>query len=202
MRARTRSVGALLLVLGLGSVGGCTWLGGGGSGTSEPADNPKVRTLAKVQGWDEGLGEPSDEFGVLEIAWDEVQAEELWSEAVPSSLASGARLPDKPGLYGELRSVDLSTHVVALWSGGESGTCPEYVDRIALDRGSVVVTTARSSRFEQCTADYNGYRAVVSVPRKDLPDQDDVDSTPGLWREKGMSSGGQEIRLADFADRD
>lgn len=187
--------GAVALGLVLSS---CT--GASGPGGAE--------TLAKAGGWDAQLEEPlvgeGSAYGVLEIAYDEDSFEALWEAGAPADLHGRRGSPDEPGVYGTLDEVDPADQVLALWSGGESGSCPEWVDAVGLDGDLVVVsTTTGGSLFgsQACTSDYASYRSVLVIERKDVPSRAELADAEAVVRSAGMDGGGSVVRLADFAGR-
>ncbi len=129
-----------------------------------------VPTLAKVEGW--AASTEDGVFGVLEIAYDRATAERLWAETVPEDLPERSGLPVAAGVYGDLADVDLDRSVVAVWSSGESGSCPGWIADVTLRDGTVVVR--RAQQGDECTADFNPYRLVLVLPRSDVPREADL----------------------------
>lgn len=133
-------------------------------------DGP-VRTLATVPGWRADLDAFGD--GALEIAYDREGAERAFAENVPDDLPRDARHVAEDGLHADLETVDWDREVLVIWSGGRSGSCPEWVEDVRLD-GDRLVVAVRSASEGGCTADFNAYRAVLAVDRDQLPDEDDL----------------------------
>jgi len=128
-----------------------------------------VETLAKLDGWRDGPGYEGP-FAVLEIAYDDGTAAMLWEDNV------GAGQAARDGLA----EVDLSRQVVALYSSGESGGCPESVHDVDLSDSTVDITLAVDTEGgDGCTDDYNPYRAVIAIDRADVPTRDEVAGTEG-----------------------
>lgn len=135
-------------------------------------DDAAVRTLATVEGWRDGL-EPS-QGALLEIAHDEEAAARLVDENVPAGLDAGPDgEPWQDGRHGDLADVDLSTHVVAVYSAGRSGSCPEWVADVSTGGEGVTVGTEVPSRGA-CTDDFNPYRTVLAIERDLLPSVDQL----------------------------
>lgn len=144
-------------------------------------DGP-VTTLATVSGWRDGL--EVERNALLEIAYDEQTAQRLFDDNVPTDLDAGPdREPWQDGRHGELADVDLDTHVLAVWSAGRSGSCPEWVREISTHDDGVVVTTAVPTAGG-CTDDLNYYRTIIAVERELLPPEDqlpaDLDHGPTI----------------------
>lgn len=182
-------------------VGVVVALSGCATSTSAPASNPadppaqgvaaapsaaageeSVRTLAKVDGWREGLTTPPQVHSVLEVAYDAESAQRLWEENLPPTLVQRTGEPLEPGRYGDLADVDLDDRVLALWSGGQSGGCPGWVDDVHLDDAGVVVVSERlasrapvaSDGSYTCSSDWNSYRTVIVIDRAALPGADEI----------------------------
>lgn len=143
----------------------------GGPGASPPGAASSVVPLAKVDGWRAETDPQIDAFGVLEVAYDQQTAEQLVADNVPTDLPHHTGDPTDPGRYGDLADVDLETQVVALWSSGQSGSCPGWIDDVrTADDGAVTVRRAEDSGPDgACTDDYRPYRLVVAVSRDDVP---------------------------------
>lgn len=156
-----RALVGWLLVPVLLALAGCAVLGG-------PAAE---RTLAKVDGRRDGASDGGT-FATLELAFDAATAERLWADNVPAGLAAADGVPGGTGVYGDLADVDLATSVVALWSSGQSGSCPEWVREVRMVDG--VVTVDRAQDGDVCTADYNPYRLVLVLDRRDVPPVEDL----------------------------
>lgn len=131
-------------------------------------DGP-VRTLATVPGWRDDLDAFGD--GALEIAYDREVAERAFAENAPDDLPDGARHAAEDGLHADLASVDWDREALVIWSGGRSGSCPEWVEDVRVDGDRVVVAVSSPSEGG-CTADFNAYRAVLAVDRDRLPPED------------------------------
>lgn len=159
----------IILLTGLLLLSGCSW----------PTLSPSVETLAKVEGWRPGLEE--DAFAVLEIAYDDDAARALWEENVPADLPRREGTPLDAGVFGELGDVDFAEQVVALYSSGQSGSCPGWVRDVDHDgAGTVDVTRAEDMRGgDGCTDDYNAFRVVVALDREDVPDRADLPGVTG-----------------------
>jgi len=128
-----------------------------------------LQTLAKVDGWRQGFELPPDTFAMLEVAYDVDTAQRMWDENVAADLPERSGDPRDPGRYGDLDDVDLDQQAVALWSGGESGSCRGWVSSVALEDGAVVVTED-ADEGRGCSDDYNPFRVLVVVDRSDLPE--------------------------------
>lgn len=149
---------------------GCGVTPGDGSGG--------LSTLAKIDGSREGMATPPNTFAVLEVAYDAQTAQQMWNQNVPGDLPEQSGDPRDPGRYGNLADVDFGKQAVALWSSGESGSCPGWVSGVSIDGGYVVVTEDTDSGFSgACSSDYNPYRVLVAVDRADLPEPDAVATT-------------------------
>ena len=149
---------------------GCGALPGAGSGG--------LQTLAKIDGSREGMATPPNTFAVLEVAYDAQTAQRMWDENVAADLPEQSGDPTDPGRYGSLGDVDFDHQAVALWSSGESGSCPGWVSDVTLDNGYVVVDEDDDSGpGGACSADYNPYRVVVAVDRADLPEPEALGTT-------------------------
>jgi hypothetical protein len=163
--SRTAAVLGAVLLLAVG----CSF---GGPGGKAPG------TLAKIDGWREGMTVEDVPFAVLEIAFDVATAQALWDENVPDDLPRLEGDPASAGVYGDLADVDLTTHVVGLYSSGQSGSCPGWVRDVRTDGdGSVNVTTAVDMQGgDGCSDDYNPFRVVLALDRDDVPAQDALDA--------------------------
>lgn len=133
----------------------------------EPDADGPVRTLATVAGWRDDLEVPRG--ALLEIAFEEETARRLVADNVPTDLPAGP--DDEPwedGRHDDLDDVDLATHVVAVYSAGRSGSCPEWVAEVSTHGDGVVVGTAVPTRGG-CTYDFNPYRTVIAIERDQVP---------------------------------
>ncbi|GGI03397.1 hypothetical protein [Egicoccus halophilus] len=138
-----------------------------------PAPADGVITLAKVDGWRDGLDGTA--FAVLEVAADPETAARAWAENVPDDLTPvDDEPPVTPGRYGELDDVDLDRQVLVVWSSGESGSCPDYLADLSTVDGDVVTVERASAGAGACTDDYNPYRLVLAVDRDRLPPVDEL----------------------------
>jgi hypothetical protein len=138
----------------------------------EPDLDGPVITLATVSGWRDGL--EVEQGALLEIADDQAVARRLVADNVPTDLDGAPdNEPWEDGRHGELGDVDLDTHVVAVWSAGRSGSCPEWVDGITTADDGVVVSTAVPTAGG-CTDDFNPYRTIIAVERDLLPPADQL----------------------------
>lgn len=181
-------LGPALVLVGLAGCASPTGPGGdptGGAGA--PAGD--LVTLVKLTGWYAAY-RGDEPFSMLEVAYDDATAERLWAEQVPGGLPRApttAGAPAAPGVYGDLADVDLATHVVAVWSSGESGSCPTWLTGLrTTDEG---VVPEEFTGYDACTGDYNPYRLVIAVPREDLPAKDELPVPivhPGLVIDPGQ----------------
>lgn len=131
-----------------------------------------IRTLAKIDGWREGLETPPGVFSALEVAYDATAAQQMWEDNVPAGLPEVKGDPVTSGRYGELSGVDFTRDVVALWSSGQSSSCPAWADSVSgsgADVLSIGVTVDTGSNGA-CTADRQVYRTVVVINREAVPD--------------------------------
>ncbi|WP_129336806.1 hypothetical protein [Cellulomonas endophytica] len=141
-----------------------------------PEPDRAVPTLAKLEGHAPELRLPADAFAALEIAYDESTALQLWVLSRADDLPAADGDPDEPGRYGSLADVDFDSHVVALWSSGQSGTCPSWLASVEGDPDGVTLREA-DLVSGGCTEDYVPYRSVVAVPRDRLPEVGSADAT-------------------------
>jgi hypothetical protein len=160
---KARFCGVVVGALALALLAGC------GSG-----DDAAVTTLAKVDGWRDGLDDASiPAFAVLELAYDDADARALWDAAVPDGLPAASGDPVGVGIYGDLAEVDLTTHVVGLWSSGQSGSCPNWLDSVETRDGEVALVAVEDLQGgDACTDDYNAYSQVVVLARNQVPPAD------------------------------
>lgn len=147
-----------------------------GCGALPGPDSGGLEALAKVDGWREGFAPPPDTFAVLEVAYDAETAQRMWDQNVSADLPERSGDPREPGRYGDLADVDLDRQAVALWSGGESGSCPGWVSNIELEDGAVVVTEDADDP-RGCSDDYNPFRVLVVVDRSELPEPEVLSTT-------------------------
>jgi len=139
---------------------------------------------------------PPNTFAVLEVAYDAQTAQQMWDQNVPADLQERSGDPRDPGRYGSLSDVDFAQQAVALWSSGESGSCPGWISDIAVDSGYVVVTEVDDSGLGgACTSDYNPYRVLVAVDRADLPASESVATTKIRIADTNI---GSQVLLADY----
>lgn len=132
-----------------------------------------VVPLAKVDGWRDGFD--TSEFAVLEIAFDAETARRAWLENVPLDLAERSGDPLEPGKYGDLEDVNFEEQVVAVWSSGQSGSCPSWLAQVMVQQsGLVELERGSANPGEDCTSDYRTYRMVVAVDRSHVPHQEDL----------------------------
>lgn len=158
------------------------------AGCGDPGSD--VRTLAKVDGWLDRHAEAATFEPTLELAHDAATARALWEEAVPGDLARGREEPDAEGRYGAFDDVDLDTHVLGLWSSGQSGSCPEWLSEVAsVDEGVAVEVVVDRGPGGACTADFNPYRQVVAIPRDAVPDPDELPASLVTGPEDGATFG-------------
>lgn len=170
MRAAPRTLPVLGAVLLLAA--GCS--SGSGSAGSDG-------TLAKIDGWREGMTHEDVGFAALELAYDSAAARALWDENVPDDLPRLEGDPLEAGVYGDLDDIDFAEQVVGLYSSGQSGSCPGWVDDIETgDDGTVALTRAQDLQGgDGCTDDYNAFRVVLAIDRADVPAQDALGSARG-----------------------
>ncbi|MBF5080953.1 hypothetical protein [Quadrisphaera sp. INWT6] len=137
-----------------------------------------VRTLAKIDGWRADLITPPQVFSALEVAYDLEAAQRMWQENVPPGLSAREGDPTRFGVYGDLADVDFGVQAVALWSGGQSGSCSGWLSQVRLAEASHVVVTEDfdSGIGNACSTDRNVYRTVVVVERDQLPSESSLES--------------------------
>jgi len=161
---------AVLLVAVLAALTAC--------GTGDPAAAGGVRTLAKVDGWRDGQPLPEGASALLEVAADDDAARALWDAAVPDGLPARDGDPREVDLYGDLSDVDLDEQVLALWSSGESGSCPGRLAGVGTSADGALLSfdDDEHSPTGGCSDDDNAYRTVVAVDRSSLPDLADLEA--------------------------
>lgn len=137
----------------------------------EPDDDGPVRTLATVEGWREALEGESDIYARLEIAYDRETGEQAFADNVPDDLPAGDGDPWEDGLHADLGTVDWDREVIAVYTGGRSGSCPEWVTGVLVEAESVRLEMGSPSQGV-CTSDYNGFRTVVAIDRGRVPEPD------------------------------
>ena len=135
---------------------------------SDSADDSSVTVLAKAEGWRDSLDETGG--AVFEVAPDSDRAEQLWDENVPDD-AEQVDDPGEVGRHADLQEVNFDTQLVAVWSFGESGSCPEWVETVTRAEDGVTVETTRSDE-QPCTDDFHPYRMVLAIDRDLLPEPD------------------------------
>lgn len=147
-----------------------------------------VVPLAKVEGHRDGrhlftLSPPL--HGVLEIAFDPEAARQAWGDNTSADLADQEGLPEEPGIYGDLTDVDFETHVIAVWSSGESSTCPGWVSGVEVDdEGSVdIALEDAGDPSHPCPGDYNPYRMLFAIERERVPSADELPTHDVVGRE-------------------
>jgi len=157
-----------------------------------------VRTLAKVEGWRPGLVTPPDVFSALEIAYDADTAQRMWQENVPVDLAHRRGDPLQFGVYGELGSVDFTDYVVALWSSGQSGSCPGWASAIRSSAGGdlVVEEDVETGGNDVCSDDRRVYRTLIVAARDQVPVISDLGSATSTY---GESDSPRPVLLAAYA---
>lgn len=158
----------LATVVALLSIAGCGVLPG--------LDSGGLTTLAKVDGWREGFELPPDTFAVLEVAYDSETAQQMSDENLISDLSERSGDPRDPGRYGDLDEVNFDQQAVALWSGGQSGSCPGWVADVEMVDG-VVVVTENAEEPQGCSDDYNPFRVLVVVDRSEVPEPEELVTT-------------------------
>jgi hypothetical protein len=132
-----------------------------------------VVPLAKVDGWRDGLN--ASNFAVLEIAFDAATATQAWRENVPMDLGDRSGDPVEAGEYGDLEDVDFEEQVVAVWSSGQSGSCPSWLAQVIVQQsGLLELKRGGSDPDEDCTADYRPYRMVVAIDRSHVPPEEEL----------------------------
>lgn len=143
-----------------------------GCGAGEEADlTAPVVTLARVEDWRAGLTKPfghEHPFALLEIAYDRDTAERAWRQNVPADMPEQSGEPDDPGVYAPLDRVDFETHVVAVWSGGQSGDCASWIYDVTMpgERPTVSVTEHPG---QDCLDEFNDYSLVLAIDRSRVP---------------------------------
>ena len=161
MRRRSRPVAVALLTVGVVATG----CGG------PTADG--VTTLVKAHGWSPSLDTEDERFGgyfaVLEIAYDEPTAAAAWEAVVPADLPAADGEPHQAGRYGGLEDVDFDEQVLAVYSSGQSGSCPGWLADVVVDDGTIELTRREHVPGNGCSDDYNPYRLVLAVDRDKLP---------------------------------
>lgn len=133
-----------------------------------------VVPLAKAEGW-RPTADPPLPFGLVEIAYEQETAERAWDENVPADLVEREGEPAEPGLYGNPDDVDFDTHALIVWSSGQSGICPGWLEDVTTSEEQIVtVRTGVHAPGNACTDDYNPYRMVLAVSRDRLPAAEDL----------------------------
>ncbi|MHA3948765.1 hypothetical protein [Cellulomonas bogoriensis] len=123
---------------------------------------------------------PQEAFARLEVAYDEQAARQMWDGNVDPALPVREGNPLEPGVYGDLGDVDLQTQVLALYSAGQSGSCPQWPVSVTTSDGVVQVEVTEDLQGgDGCTDDYNPYRALVVVDRDEVPPVDEIDDAQG-----------------------
>lgn len=117
-------------------------------------------------------------FSALEVAYDAETARRMWQENVPPGLPARGGDPTRPGVYGDLADVDFGEQAVAVWSGGQSGSCPGWLAQVRLAEATRVVVTEDldSGTGNACSSDRNVYRTVVVIERDQLPSEQSLAS--------------------------
>lgn len=119
---------------------------------------------------------------------------------MPPDLPDGGGDPGRQGVHGDLAAVDFGESVVAPWSSGESGSCPQWVDSVDTSEGGLVVTTTIGHE-DACTDDHPAYRSVVVLEREDVPARVVVDNAIATVREEGRDARDLPVRVTDFGER-
>ena len=167
-RWRAPLVVMLLLLAGVGC----------GQGTPAGQGDPEgtVEVLAKADGWRDGLQEAADHtYAVIEIAREPDVAQRAWEDNVPAELPEAEGRAAAPGVHAALDSVDLTDRAVVVYSSGESGTCPTWVEDLDTVEGRLEVRLGSAADEGQpCTDDFRPYRLVLAVDRDALPAPDDL----------------------------
>lgn len=140
------------------------------------APSGNAQTLARAEGWVEGW-EVDGAFASLQVAYGPEATDALWDAAVPDGLPERDGLPLEDGLYGGLDDVDLRTHVIALYSAGQAGSCAERVTDVTTTAGEHGTPASVHVRVEQdpgertCDLSYVPYRAVLVLGVDDVPSE-------------------------------
>lgn len=174
MKALLAGLVALTLVAGCASATAPSGDGPTMASTPITSTTPMLTTLAKVDGWRQGLDPASMPgeagFAMLELAYDKADAEALWDAAVPDDHPAASGAPTGVGIYGDVADVDLADRVVGLWSSGQSGSCPGWLGAVQVDEETVkLVDVADLQGGDGCTDDYNPYSQVVVLDRDQVP---------------------------------
>ncbi len=146
---------------------------------SEPMDlDGPVRPLAKVQGWRDDLADDiASPFALVEIAYDQQGAEQAWADNVPGDLQPAHGNEGGHGLYGGLDELDIDEQALLVWSSGESGSCPGWLDEIDIADDGTVRLQRGQAGAGACTDDYNPYRMILAVDRQRLPEAAELPTT-------------------------
>jgi len=96
----------------------------------------------------------------------------MWDDVVDENLPKASGDPITSGIYGSLDDVDFDSQVVALFSSGESGTCPSFLSGLSSDGAAIAATTTTVSESDICTSDYRPFAQVVAVDKNDVPAAD------------------------------
>lgn len=154
-----------------------------------------VAVLADLEGWDPQLwqlaGETRPETAVLEIAYDAAAVEQLVDLAVPVGEDAGR---------GDGEVVDLDREVLALWSSGQSATCPETMRSVRRSGDLVVLTVDLDGRKSDCQDDWHPYREVMVLDRAQVPDRRALGSATAELRH-GHTEAVLPVRLRDIVER-
>lgn len=135
-----------------------------------------AQTLARIEGWVEGW-EVGMAFASLQVAYGPEATDALWDAAVPDGLPERDGLPLEDGLYGGLDDVDLRTHVIALYSAGQSGGCSERLTDVTTTAGERNAPASVHVRVEQdpgertCDLVYVPYRVVLVLGVDEVPSE-------------------------------
>ncbi|MTV27695.1 hypothetical protein FTX61_20085 [Nitriliruptoraceae bacterium ZYF776] len=139
----------------------------------DPDVDGPVRTLATASGWRDDLPDTDLLYARLEIAYDRETAERAFAENVPDDLPPGDGDPSADALHAGLDTVDWDAEVVAVYTGGRSGSCPVWIADVRVEGGGVTAEEA-SPVQGACTDDYNSFRTVLVIDRDRVPAPDEL----------------------------
>jgi hypothetical protein len=130
---------------------------------------------------------------------------------VPADLVRRTGDPTLPGLYGDLADIDFDREALVVYSGGQSGTCPEWLTGLEVtELGTVQLTTTSTptlfatvhgERVGICTGDRNEYRLVLSIDRDRLPPISGLPTTRVQFDDEQPFGGGLPHQPADPPQR-
>jgi predicted small secreted protein len=183
--SRERAAVVALLAAAAMTVAGC--------GTMSGAGGP-VQPLAKTG---QTPGEPAGSDGhepALLVAFDERTAAKLWATVGAGQLAAESD-PAERGRHGELDEVDFAEQAVVLWQWGESGSCPDRLERVFTRDDGVVVVELTATGGPGCTDDFAGYVLLAAVDRAALPE-----SLPARGELAGGDGEPETFEVVDASD--